>query len=297
MAEALSVPLKGQENFKELFRLLDERGMQEEKGQITALVDYMDSMEEQLGRVLKELQAVKQQVVKTGQRGQQQEGQQQEGQRQESQQQGSQQQWGQQQGGQQRGRQQQNVQRALKILEAKIKAAKAELADYKNQLMDGVNRAIDGCRDGGTLALYKTIDFLGIQKGLAGVKRHLNQAIEAADRGIDSLGSIGDEMHGVKAHMGNIKRVLAGKAPLAEGSRDVEKGAVFQIQKILYGTMRSLERMEKYTDYAAGRLSGLEEKSKEIQKSSVIKKLKTIQAQKQMEGGGRVHRRTKEAAR
>lgn len=259
MEEALHAHLKRMENFKELFQLLDERGMQEEKGRVAALMDYMDGMEQQLGRVLRELQAVKRQMVKIEQGGQR-----------------------------------QNVQRTVGILEAKIKAAKAELADFKNQLLDGVNRTIAGCRDKGTLAIYKTVDFLGIQKGLAGLKKHLHQAMEAADSGIDSLGNIRKEMDGVKTHLKNIKKELTGKAPLAENSRETEKGAVFQVQKVLYETMRALERMEKHTDNVISKLDSLEEKAR---KSSVVKRLKTFQNRIQKEGGERIHRKTREAVR
>lgn len=59
MGASLSVPLREQENLKELFRILDEKGLKEEKEQILSLADYIDSMDEQFGKVLSELQDVK----------------------------------------------------------------------------------------------------------------------------------------------------------------------------------------------------------------------------------------------
>lgn len=298
MEEPLSTPLKEQDNFKELLRLLDEKGLHEEKGQVIHLADYIDNMDQQFGKVLKELQAVKHQVKRLEQRGLR-----------------------------------QAVLRTVGKIEAKVHAAKIELLDFKDQFIDGVNRTINGFKQRGILSVYKTIDFLGIKNGLLGVKRHLHQSLETADRGIVSLGNIGDEMYGVRTHLGNIKRELAGKEPLTAGSREMEKGAVFQIQKMLYGTMGILDHMEKRTDQTIRKLDSFGERAQgirrpsiegtvqenrrisrsgrirekqesfqsrrdqKVRKPSVRGSLKSIQAEKNREAGQKVHRRAKLAVR
>lgn len=262
MATGLSIPLKEQENFKELFRLLDEKGLQVEKGQVMELVDYIDNMDQQFGKVLKELRSVKHQVKKLEERGIR-----------------------------------QTILRAIGKFEAKVFAARAELLDLKGQLIDGVNRTINGFKSRGILAVYKTIDFIGIKKGLVGVKRQLHQSLETADRGIASLGNIGDEMYGVRTHLGNIKRELAGKKPLAVGSREMEKGAVFQIQKMLYGTMGVLDNMEKRTDQTIRRLDSFGERAQGIQKPSVRGSLRSIQAERHVDVSKQAHHKVKTAVR
>lgn len=310
MEELLSAPLKEQDHFKELLRLLDEKGLREEKGQVIYLANYIDNMDQQFDKVLKELRTVKHQVKKLEQRGFK-----------------------------------QAVLRTVGTIEAKVQAAKTELLEFKDQFIDGVNRAITGFKHRGILSVYKTINFLGIKNGLLGVKRHLHQSLETADRGITSLGNIGDEMYGVRTHLGNIKRELAGKEPLTTGSRDMEKGAVFQVQKMLYGTMGILDNMEKRTDQTIRKLDSFGERAQEIQrpsmdgtvqgsrrpsqngriqenrefsqsrrpqenresfrsrrsqemrKPSVRGSLKTIQAEKNSEGSQRIHRRAKLAVR
>lgn len=298
MEELLSTPLKEQDNFKELLRLLDEKGLHEEKGQVIHLADYIDNMDQQFGKVLKELQTLKYQVKRLEQRGLR-----------------------------------QAVLRTVGKIEAKVHAAKMELLDFKDQFIEGVNRTIAGFKQRGILSVYKTIDFLGIKNGLLGVKRHLHQSLETADRGIVSLGNIGDEMYGVRTHLGNIKRELAGKEPLTAGSREMEKGAVFQIQKMLYGTMGILDHMEKRTDQTIQKLDSLGKRAQgirrpsiegtvqenrrisrsgriqenrefsrsrmgqEMRKPSVRGSLKSIQAQKNSEIRQKVHRRAKLAVR
>ncbi|BFL47997.1 hypothetical protein K420107F6_32860 [Lactonifactor longoviformis] len=69
------------------------------------------------------------------------------------------------------------------------------------------------------MALAKSMDVLGIQKGLWKLNAHLEQTLLAADRGIDRLGNIADEMHEAASHIGNIGRELTGKAPRAASGR------------------------------------------------------------------------------
>lgn len=262
MGTTLSVPLREQENLKELFRILDENGLEKEKGQLTELADYIDSMDQQLGKVLEELQAVKQQLGQI----------------------------------QEKGIRQTAIKTAAKV-ENRVNAAKTQLAALKAKFMDGVNRTLAGFKEKGILAVSKTVDFLGIRQGLAGIKKHLHQSIESADRGITRLSNIGDELHGVKTHLGNIKRELAGKEPLEAGSRDVEKGAVFQVQKLLYGTMGMLDGMEKQTDRTIQRLDLIGEKAEEIRKPSVKESLRLLKEAKVAETGSKVPGRKKEPVR
>lgn len=262
MESSLSVPLREQENLKELFRILDENGLKKEKEQVLSLADYIDSMDEQFGKVLSELQDVKQQLDQMQEKGLR-----------------------------------QSALKTVRAVESKIGEARVQLKVLKARFVDGVNRTIKGFKEKGTLAVYQTIDFLGIGKGLQAVKTHLHRSIESTDRGIDRLSNIGDEMHGVKTHLGNIKRELAGKEPLAAGSRDVEAGAVFQMQKMLYGTMGVLNGMEKQTDQTLKKLDSLRQRAEEIRKPSVKESLRSLQERKQSYAGRRLPVKKKEALR
>lgn len=262
METLLSTPLKEQEKFQELFQILDEKGLYEEKGQIMNLVNYIDNMDQQFGKVLKELKTVKHHVKKLEERGLK-----------------------------------QRLLHTIGTLERKLCVARDELIEVKNQLVDGGHRIIDEFKSRGILAVYKTIDVLGIKKGLLGMKKQLHQSLETTDRGIASLGNIGDEMYGVRTHLGNIKRELAGKEPLTVGSREVEKGAVFQVQKMLYGTMGVLDHMEKHTDRAIRKLDSLGERAQGIQRSSVRGSLKAIQAKRNANASRPVHQRARAAVR
>lgn len=48
-------PLREQGSIRALLELLEQQGMEQEKGDVLRMADYIDSMEMQLGTVLKEL--------------------------------------------------------------------------------------------------------------------------------------------------------------------------------------------------------------------------------------------------
>ena len=48
-------PLREQDSIRALLELLEQQGMEQEKGDVIRMADHIDSMEMQLGTVLKEL--------------------------------------------------------------------------------------------------------------------------------------------------------------------------------------------------------------------------------------------------
>ena len=60
--DMLKIPLKEQENLKELFRLLEKNGMEQEKKQVLQMADYIDSMETKMEDVLSELKSMREQL-------------------------------------------------------------------------------------------------------------------------------------------------------------------------------------------------------------------------------------------
>ena len=55
-------PLREQDSIRALLELLDQQGMEQEKGDVIRMADHIDSMEMQLGTVLKELGEGKKQL-------------------------------------------------------------------------------------------------------------------------------------------------------------------------------------------------------------------------------------------
>lgn len=246
MEASLYVPLKEQENLKKLFQLMDEHGLKEEKKQVLELACYIDSMEGQFKAVLEELGSVKEQLGQIQDKG--------------------------------------FKNKAIKVVngvERKVQDARRQFYVVKAKFMAGVSQAVDNFKEKGVTALYKSLDVLGIKRGLIGLKERLCLAIESADLHIDRLGTIGDELHEVKIHLGNAGRSLMGKEPKASGIREVEKGAVYQVQKSLYYMAGMLKKMEKRTDTALKKVLCLEEKASVVKRPSVRESLKALESKEQ----------------
>lgn len=241
MKTSLSVPLMEQEQLQELLQILEDNGMKEEKKQVMGLAQYLDTMDEQLGAVLTELKEVKEQLGEIKDSG--------------------------------------IKAAALRVVtrvEGKIQEAKSQVYAIKEKFMEGVKKTVETFHQKGVLALAKTVDFLGIQKGIQKIHTHLEQSILAADRGMDRLGNIADEMHEVKTHMRNIGRELAGKERKKTTVRDVEKGPVFQMQKMLFHAMGLMNGMKQRTETVLQRVEGLSVKAESLRKPSIRESLKSL---------------------
>lgn len=241
MKTSLSVPLMEQEQLQELLQILEDNGMKEEKKQVMGLAQYLDTMDEQLGAVLTELKEVKEQLGEIKDSG--------------------------------------IKAAALRVVtrvEGKIQEAKSQVHVIKEKFMEGVKKTVETFHQKGVLALAKTVDFLGIQKGIQKIHTHLEQSILAADRGMDRLGNMADEMHEAKTHMGNIGRELAGKERKETTARDVEKGPVFQMQKTLFHAMGVMNGMKQRTETALQRVEGLTVKAGSLKKPSIRESLKSL---------------------
>lgn len=241
MKTSLSVPLMEQEQLQELLQILEDNGMKEEKKQVMGLAQYLDTMDEQLGAVLTELKEVKEQLGEIKDSG--------------------------------------IKAAALRVVtrvEGKMQEAKSQVHAIKEKFMEGVKKTVETFHQKGVLALAKTVDFLGIQKGIQKIHAHLEQSILAADRGMDRLGNIADEMHEAKTHMGNIGRELAGKEWKKTTVRDVEKGPVFQMQKTLFHAMGVMNEMKQRTETALQRVEGLSVKAGSLKKPSIRESLKSL---------------------
>lgn len=246
MRVSLYVPLKEQENIKRLFQLMDQNGLKEEKNQVMELADYIDGMEKQLGTVIEELGAVKEQLGRIQDKGMK-----------------------------------QAAIRLVTKLEGMVEVAKQQLCAVKVKFMDGISRAVNDFKGKGVSVLYKSIDVLGIKKGLVKFKEQLHLATETADIRIERYANIGDELHEVKTHLGNIGRELMGKKARASGSRNVEKGTIFQIQKFLYHAAGVMKRMENHTEAAIKKVIRLEDRANAVKKPSVRESLKNIETKEQ----------------
>ena len=218
----LKVPLKEQENLKELFRLLEQNGMEQEKKQVVQMAEYIDTMEEKMGEVLSELKSMREQLSGIENKG--------------------------------------IRTKAEKVVEAvsdKQDEAKEALGNLKRAFLGKADQALQTGKNKGREALAGIIQTIHVPRMTFRVQHLLKQAIRTADQGIEKLGNMADEIHAAKQHLGNAGRALTGKKIKKVNSRNPERGVIYETQRLMFQSMISMERMERRTGKLLERMDRL----------------------------------------
>lgn len=219
---ALKVPLKEQENLKELFQLLERNGMEQEKKQVEQMADYIGTMEEKMGEVLSELKSMREQLSGIENKG--------------------------------------IRAKAEKVVEAvsdKLDEAKEALANMKSAFLGKVDQALQAGKTKGREALAGIIQTIRLPRMTFRVQHLLKQSIRMANQGIEKLGNMADEIHAAKQHLGNAGRALTGRKIKKVNGRDPECGVIYETQRLLFQSIVSLERMERRTEKLLERMDRL----------------------------------------
>lgn len=240
----LKVPLKEQENLRELFRLLEQNGMDQEKKQVAQMAEYIDTMEEKMGEVLSELKSMREQISGIENKG--------------------------------------IRAKAEKIVEAvadKLDEAKGALRNLKKAFLGKVDQALQAGKTKGRTALAGIIQTIHLPRMTFRIQHLLKQAVRTADQGIEKLGNMADEIHAAKQHLGNAGRALTGRKIKKVSSRNPERGVIYETQRLLFQSMVSMERMGRRTENLLERMDRLtvkEDRSKQSVRES-IRELKSDQ--------------------
>ena len=240
----LKVPLKEQENLKELFRLLEQNGMEQEKKQVVQMAEYIDTMEEKMGEVLSELKSMREQLSGIENKG--------------------------------------IRAKAEKVVEAvsdKLDEAKGALENLKRAFIGKADQALQAGKTKGREALAGIIQTIHLPRMTFRVQHLLKQAIRTADQGIEKLGNMADEIHAAKQHLGNAGRALTGKKIKKVNNRDPERGVIYETQRLMFQSMISMERMERRTGKLLERMDRLTVKEDQTKPSvrESIRELKSDQ--------------------
>lgn len=240
--DILKIPLKEQENLKELFRLLEENGMEQEKKQVIQMADYIDSMETKMEDVLSELKSMREQLS---------------------------------------GIENQNfrtgAEKTVAAVKDKLGEAKEALGSLKKAFLGKVGQAVQAGKARGKEALAGILRAIHLPQMTFRVQHLLKGAARTADQGISKLGDMADELHASKQHLANAGRALTGRKMKAAASRDPERGAVYEVQRLLFQVMVSAERMERRTENLLERMDRLSVKE-EREKPSVRESIQELKS-------------------
>lgn len=222
MENTLKVPLREQENLKELFRLLEEKGMEQEKKQVLQMADYIDGMEEKMDEVMNVLTAMQEQLS---------------------------------------GIENKSIRaRTEKVVESvaqKAEEAHGAIHNLKSSFLSKVNLAVQAGKEKGREVMAGILRTIRLPEMTSRVQHLLRRAIASADHGIDQLGTIADDIHAAKQHLGNAGRALTGRKIKKVSGRDPEKGVLYETQRMLYQSMVTMKRMDRRTENLLERMDRL----------------------------------------
>lgn len=221
------------ENIKEFLELLDYHDMNNEKKQLEFIIDYVDSAEKHFNEVLQELKDVKNELHTI----------------------------------------QNKTIKAAAIRTAdnitvKFKSAKHTLLDLKQHIKNTIDKGLKEFKEKGKDALTSTMEKLNIKGMLQTMKNNFDHINQQADKEIDHLTKLGDEIHAVNHHFKNIGRAIMGKQISNTNPRNNDKGMISHIQNALFHVM---DKMTVLSQKAQHGIEKIEKRETEVKERHSVK--------------------------
>lgn len=185
--------LREQDSIRALLELLEQQGMEQEKGDVIRMADHIDSMEMQLGTVLKELGEVKKQL-----------------------------------GVMQESKIKLFAVDTIQKAEHQVKMLRFQVGTFKRKFVERAEQAVFDLKEKGKDALASAVKGMHFIQGLQKIQSSLHTVMLSMDRKIDRLGSMAEELHVAKGHLKNAFWKCREKIPQGSQSEIRNRGSSFK---------------------------------------------------------------------
>lgn len=245
METAGRTALKNQPEIVDLLQVLMENGLKKEQREVESLVTYLDSMEEQFGQVLLELQEIREQLGQMKDSGAK-----------------------------------TSVQRFVKQAGEQVQEVGRQFHTVQNNLIQSAKQAGEVFREKGTDALRKTVAAMKIPSAFARLEQGLHRAMEYMNHHAEKMAVLGSELHVAGSHARNIGRIFVGKAAKEVEPQMPDRGVTAKIRKSFLVMSGRFSSMEQTTIHVKKRLEQFVKK--EEMKPSVKGELKKLKEEKKI---------------
>lgn len=201
------------DNIKEFLQLLDDYGMQAEKKNVEFIIDYVDNTENKFNQVLNNLDSMKAEINKL----------------------------------QDRSLKSSTID-AVNNTKNRLMETQKHILNIKKHIVNSVNKAIKDVKLIGKDSLTHAMQKINVRGILKSISKKLHNITNKADRGIDDLSQLANEIYNSKGHIKNAGRAIIGKKSLDIGKRDTEKGILLKIQTGLFKVMEATSNIQQKTD-------------------------------------------------
>ena len=236
-AEALAIPLKENTAVQELMNILRGNNMSKQLNDFTELINHVDTMENQLSKVLGELNSVRKQLDEIKDK-------------------------------------QHPIRTAcmkmLNSLQTSVKEAQVKLKELKTAIIDGAKNAVAAFKEKGIAVLNGIMNFFRVNKALNAVRNSVDKSIASAGKSIAKIETMSTEMHSAGSHVRNIGRALIGR----ETKNEVKENG--KIMKVVQAPFRATKAMmsgiKKALNAMIGKLEKLDLTAQQNREKAAAKK-------------------------
>mgnify|MGYP002571122825 FL=1 len=108
------------------------------------------------------------------------------------------------------------LQKSCKSLENNISNMRQKLAELKDHIIEGCQKALSAFKERGTSALDGLSRFFHVKPMLEGIRKAIDNSIRIDDNAVSKIQTLSAEYHQAGRHLKNMGRALVGKEPVAE---------------------------------------------------------------------------------
>lgn len=243
METAGRATLSQQPEIIELFQLLGKSGMTEEFQKVNFLVEYLETMEQQFGQVLENLEKMNTQLMQIENRGAY-----------------------------------TAVSRMTDGVGDKMHEIGNQLILVKNHFIQFAKDTKKIFQEKGKDALRNAVTMMKISSILFALEKSFHSGVECMDKNAKKVQTISNEFHAIGGHIGNIGRTLIGKERKDSVQEKADKGVLTKVQKIFLICGNIFSNMEKQTKGMAKQVEQFRNSGEK--KKSVKEELRRIKSEK-----------------
>ena len=192
-------PLREQDSIRALLELLEQQGMEQEKGDVIRMADHIDTMEIQLGTVLKELGEVKKQL-----------------------------------GVMQESKVKLFAVNTIQKAEHQVQTLHFQVGEWKRKFVERAEQAVFDFKEKGKDALASAVKGMHLTQGLQKLQSSLHTVMLSMDQKIDRLGSMAEELHAAKGHLKNAFLEMNEKIPQRSQREIRNRGSSFKPRRCYF---------------------------------------------------------------
>lgn len=216
MESMTQIKLAEQPNIMALLQTLEDNRLNKEKQEVEALVQCLDSMEEQYGKILEEMHGIREELGKMGES-------------------------------------QTKIQLAdiTGQAEKKVQELGEQLKRMKANLVKSAKSAVEQCKEKGATMLKKVVSGMRIPQAIKKIENALSKAQDSVEQQAIKAGAIRQELQSIGGHTKNVGKMLIGKKAK---ELPADTGSVGRVKKLLLRVVKRLEKMEQSAEKTRGKL-------------------------------------------